>query len=126
MKLTATMIYYYVSDMDRAIAFYNGVLGLPVSVRFENNWAEMDAGPVTIGLHPTENGGKPKKGGGTISCNVSDIEKFVSDIKAKGAKVGKIHSPERGKFVMISDPDGNEIHVVEFDPKWVKEKKYKA
>lgn len=125
MRLQATMIYYYVSDMDKAIAFYNEVLGFPVKVRFENHWAEMDAGPVTIGLHPT-GGTKPKKGGGTISCNVKDIEKFVTQIKAKGAKVGKIQTPERGKFVMVSDPDGNEIHVVEFDPAWVRKKKYKT
>ena len=68
----------------------------------------------------------PGKGGGTISCNVEDLSKFVEEIKSKGAKVGKIHTPERGKFVIVSDPDGNEIHVVEFDPKWVKEKKYKT
>ena len=126
MKLTATMIYYYVSDMDKAVAFYKDVMGFPVKVRFENHWAEMDAGPITIGLHPAEKGARPKQGGRTISCNVADIEKFVAEIKAKGAKVGKIQTPERGKFVMISDPDGNEIHVVEFDPKWVKEKKYKT
>ena len=122
--LTATMIYYYVSDMDKAIKFYTEVLGLPLKVRFENHWAEVDAGPITIGLHPT-GGSKPKKGGGTISLNVNDIDGFVNEIKSKGAKVGKIQSPERGKFVMISDPDGNEIHVVEFDPKWVKKTKYK-
>jgi lactoylglutathione lyase len=126
MKLTATMIYYYVSDVDKAVAFYRDVMGFPVKVRFENHWAEMDAGPITIGLHPTEKGTKPNQGGGTISCNVADIEKFVAEIKSKGANVGKIHAPERGKFVMVSDPDGNEIHVVEFDPKWVREKKYKT
>jgi predicted enzyme related to lactoylglutathione lyase len=83
----------------------------------------MDAGPITIGLHPAE--GKPKKGGGTISLNVKDIEGFVNEIKSKGAKVGQIHAPERGRFVMVSDPDGNELHVVEFDPKWVKKTKYR-
>jgi len=124
-SLTATMIYYYVTNMDKAVKFYTEVLGLPLKVRFENNWAEADAGPITIGLHPTEDGSKPKKGGGTISLNVRDIDGFVNEIKSKGAKVGKIQSPERGRFVMISDPDGNEIHVVEFDPKWVKKTKYK-
>jgi len=121
--LTASMIYYYVTDMDRAIKFYTEVLALPLKVRFENHWAEVDAGPITIGLHPTDS--PPKQGGGTISCNVKDLESFVKEIKSKGAKVGKIQSPERGKFVMVSDPDGNEIHVVEFDPRWVKKTKYR-
>src|SRR5258705_586583 len=97
--LSATMIYYYVSDMDKAIRFYTEVLGLPLKVRFENHWAEVDAGPITIGLHPT-GGSKPKKGGGTISLNVKDVESYVADIKSKGAKTGKVQSPERGKFVM--------------------------
>ena len=108
------MIYYYVSDMDKAIKFYTEVLGLPLKVRFENHWAEVDAGPITIGLHPAE--GKPKKGGGTISLNVKDIEGFVNEIKSKGAKVGKIQSPERGRFVMISDPDRTVIDNASLTP----------
>jgi predicted enzyme related to lactoylglutathione lyase len=123
--LQATMVYYYVSDMEKAIKFYSDVLGLKLKVRFQNHWAELDAGPITIGLHPTEKGKKPKSGGGTISCNVADIETFVEEIKSKGAKVSKIFAPERGKFVMVSDPDGNEIHVVEFNPDWVKKTGYK-
>jgi predicted enzyme related to lactoylglutathione lyase len=124
-NLSAAQVYYYVSDMDKAVKFYTETLGLPLRVRFENHWAEVDAGPITIGLHPTEDGKKPKQGGGgTVSFQVSDFEKVVDELKKKGANVGKIHTPERGKFTMISDPDGNMLHMVEFNKKWAKENQY--
>ena len=123
-RLKAAQVYYYVSNMDAAIKFYTEVLGLPLRIRFGDHWAEVDAGPITIGLHPTEGGKKPKPGGGTVSFQISDLEAFVEEIKKKGASVGKIHSPERGKFTMISDPDGNQLHVVEFSENWVKENRY--
>ena len=37
--------------MDRAVTFYRGVLGLPVSNRAGNEWAEFQAGPVRLALH---------------------------------------------------------------------------
>ena len=125
-KLQAVQVYYYVKNMDNAVKFYTEIMGLPLKIRFENHWAEVDAGPITIGLHPTEDGKKPKQGdGGTVSFPVSDIEAVVGELKKKGAKVGPIHTPERGKFVMITDPDGNMIHLVEFSNSWADKNRYK-
>lgn len=125
-KLKAAQVYFYVKDMDRAVKFYTETLGLPLRIRFDNHWAEVDAGPITIGLHPTEGGRKAKQGGGgTVSFHVSDIDSLVSDLKKKGAKVSGVFAPDRGKFAMITDPDGHMIHIVEFDKKWAKENRYK-
>jgi len=124
-KLSAAQVYYYVSNMDKAVKFYTETLGLPLRVRFDNHWAEVNAGPITIGLHPTDNGKKPKQGGGgIISFHVSDFDQVVEDLKKKKVKMGKVHTPERGKFTMISDPDGNQLHMVEFDKKWAKANRY--
>lgn len=49
---------------------------------------------------------------------------YVSDMGK--AIAFNIQTPERVKFVVVSDSDGNEIHVVEFDPAWVRKKKYKT
>ena len=54
--LKATTAFYDVQDMDRAVKFYTETLGFPLKVRFGNNWAEVDAGSISIGLHPTEDG----------------------------------------------------------------------
>ena len=49
-----------VSNMDRAVEFYTRTLGLKLSSRFGDEWAEVEAGPgLTIGLHPAGNGPKP-------------------------------------------------------------------
>lgn len=41
-----------VTDMDRAVGFYTGVLGLELKVRYGNGYAEVLAGPgLTIALH---------------------------------------------------------------------------
>ena len=43
----------YITDMDRAVAFYVDVLGLKLGQRFANQWAEVRAGDnLLIGLHP--------------------------------------------------------------------------
>jgi len=43
----------YVSDMNRAVDFYVGLLGLKLAERFGNHWAQIEAGKsLVIGLHP--------------------------------------------------------------------------
>src|SRR5207247_10751960 len=43
----------YITDMDRAVAFYVDVLALKLEQRFGNHWAEVRAGDnLLIGLHP--------------------------------------------------------------------------
>lgn len=51
-KLKTSSVYYYIRDMDKAVEFYTNTLGLPLKVRFDNNWAEVDAGTITIGFIP--------------------------------------------------------------------------
>ncbi|HEU4717699.1 MAG TPA: VOC family protein, partial [Bacteroidia bacterium] len=117
---TALQVYFYVRSMDRSVDFYTKTLGFPLRVRFGNFWAEVDAGPVTIGLHPGKKGKAKPEEGGILSLGVKDIENVYTSLKEKKVKVGKMHTPDRGKFFMITDPDGYELHVVEFDPKWKK------
>ena len=43
----------YVTDMDRAVAFYTQALGLKLRQRWENHYAEVDGGGgLIIGLCP--------------------------------------------------------------------------
>jgi catechol 2,3-dioxygenase-like lactoylglutathione lyase family enzyme len=122
--MRAATVFYYVTDFERALTFYTEVLGLPLKHRFGNQWAEVDAGPITIGLHPTEDGDAIEPGGGTVSFTVDDIEECVAALQSKGATVSEIKNPRRGKFAMITDPDGNKLHVIEFAKSWKKENRY--
>ena len=126
-RLSATTAFYNVQDMDRAIKFYTEKLGFPLKVRFGNNWAEVDAGSISIGLHPTEDGAAVTgEGGAVVSFAVDDIESLVRDLRSRGVEVGDIRTPPRGKFAMIKDSEGNYLHIIEFDRKWTKETGYKA
>lgn len=124
-KLKAATVFFDVEDMDRALTFYRDVLGLPEKIRFGNNWAEVDAGTISIGLHPTEAGAPAAQGGGGIvSFYVDDLEKVREDLVGRGAEPGPVRTPPRGKFFMLKDPDGNSLHFIEFNKNWKQENKY--
>lgn len=122
-KLRATRVFFNVSNIDAALAFYVEVLGLPLTARFGDSWAEVDAGTVFLGLHRTEDP-ISGHGGGVVSFTVGDVEAVASYMRANGATVGEIRTPDRGKFFMARDPDGNLLHFIEFDPNWVLEHAY--
>lgn len=125
--LKATTAFYYVQNMDRAVKFYTETLGFPLKVRFGDHWAEVDAGSISIGLHPTEEGAAVTGDGGAIvSFAVNNLEALAETLKARGASVGDIRSPPRGKFLMAKDSEGNYLHFIEFAEKWKKEENYRA
>jgi catechol 2,3-dioxygenase-like lactoylglutathione lyase family enzyme len=108
----------YVSDMDRAIAFYTGPLGLPLRVRIANEWAELDAGSgLVIGLHvarPPETVNAGTVGSINIELRVTrPLEEVVAVLAARGVPFGPIQSYENVRIVSLSDPDGNAILLAE-------------
>jgi len=127
-KLRATTAFYNVQNMDRAVRFYTEILEMPLKVRFGNNWAEVDAGSISIGLHPTEDEAPvaSEEGGATVSFAVPNLESFAAQLTSKGVQVGQIRTPPRGKFMMVKDSEGNYLHFIEFSDEWKKENSYKA
>jgi catechol 2,3-dioxygenase-like lactoylglutathione lyase family enzyme len=83
-RLKATTVFFDVQNMDRAIQFYTETLGLPLKTRHGDQWAEVDAGTISIGLHATEDG-EPitASGGGTVSFAVSDLEGAIQNLKVR-------------------------------------------
>ncbi len=105
----------FVSNMDRAVEFYCGVLGMRLSNRFGDHWATVEAGKgLTIGLHPAS----PKypapgtKGAMMLGLEIDEpIEGVILRLNAKGAKISAaVIDGEAGRFVHFDDPDGNEIY----------------
>ena len=112
--------------MDIAVKFYTEKLGFELTNRFGDDWAEFDAGGFPIGLHGSDGEPIVQGGGGTISFTVEDIEKTVSTLKERGVEVSPIRTPDRGKFAMAKDIDGNQLHIVEFKREWMEENKYRT
>jgi catechol 2,3-dioxygenase-like lactoylglutathione lyase family enzyme len=106
----------FVSNMDQAVRFYTGVLGLRLAERYGDHWATVDAGKgFTIGLHPAS----PKypapgtKGGIMLGLEVSvPLEGLVRQLKDQGVRfTGGIVRDQGGSFANFEDPDGTPIYL---------------
>jgi catechol 2,3-dioxygenase-like lactoylglutathione lyase family enzyme len=108
----------YVSDLDRAIAFYTQALGLKLRMRAANHWAEIDAGKdLVIGLHPTTPH-SPKPGTpGAIQIGLLVHEPLPQVMKTLAGRGVKFQGPmieDSGfRFAFLSDLDGNPIYLWE-------------
>jgi predicted enzyme related to lactoylglutathione lyase len=107
---------YSVTDMKRAKAFYEGVLGLKKSRAFgqhdgEDQWVEYDIGPGCLAL--ISGGGKdwaPSPMGTAAALEVDDFQGFVKRLRDSGAKF--IFEPTETPvcwMVVVADPDGNRV-----------------
>jgi|GEM_PF-229437 len=105
----------YVSNMDRAVAFYVESLGLALRTRINDEWAELDAGNgLIIGLHPAQ---PPRtlpagtRGAINIELRVTKpLEEVVARLEAVGVHFnGPIVSYPNVRLASLSDPDQNEL-----------------
>jgi catechol 2,3-dioxygenase-like lactoylglutathione lyase family enzyme len=110
-------VYYWVTDMDRAVAFYLDVLGLPLVRRSGDEWAEFDAGPVRLALHGAVHGHAPPPGGGTAVFQVDDLDSARAALTARGVTFGHEGGVEGyARFLAFTDPDGNTVQIIEYEP----------
>jgi predicted enzyme related to lactoylglutathione lyase len=109
-----------VTDLDRAVAFYEGVLDLPLLFRFPGN-AFFDADGVRLYLaQPTE----PGFGGvATVYFRVADVGATLELLESRGA--GVLERPEIVFttddydlwLAFVRDPDGNNVGLMREAPK---------
>lgn len=112
-----------VTDVDRAAAFYEDVLGLPLLFRYPGN-AFFDAHGVRIYLAtPSEPG---YAGPATLYFRVDDVGATFDRLVVRGATVRE--EPEIAHrdatydlwLAFVSDPDGNNIGLMREAPKGLK------
>jgi catechol 2,3-dioxygenase-like lactoylglutathione lyase family enzyme len=107
-------VYYWTRDMDRAVAFYGEVLGLPMANRAGDEWAEFGAGPVRLALHGTEERSLPPSG--TVVFRVDDLDEARWALQQRGVAFDGQESevPGVARFTTIRDPDGNPVQLIEY------------
>ena len=110
----ADLVYLFVADMDRAVAFYRDTLGLSLEYRAGDDWAQFEAGPIKLGLHAAAGG--EVRPGGTVAFTVTDLETSRAGLAAEGVSIGHEGGGERGepRFVEFADPDGNALALFEY------------
>ena len=113
-------VYYWVRDMDAAVAFYRDVLELPLVRREAHGWAEFYAGPVRLTLHGTIDAmpgwADAVPGSGTVVFRVDDLDAARLALAGRGAAfddhVGEVEGFAR--FATLRDPDGNPVQLIEY------------
>ncbi len=108
----------YVSDLDRAIAFYTETLGLKLAFRAGDHYAEIDAGDgLTLGLHPVgpESPTPGASGSITVTLGVTEsLEDVVRKLEQSGVRFqSAIQSDGPVRIVRFEDTDGNAMWLCE-------------
>ena len=106
---------HFVADMDRAVAFYRDGLGLSVGSRHGDEWAELEAGPITIGLHGARDR-RETPHGGTAVFRVADLDLAKAALEERGGvfeeHMGEV--PGIARYASFGDPDGNSMQLIEY------------
>ena len=99
-----------VTQMDRAVEFYRTALGFAVETPDED-WAEVDAGGLTIGLNAREQAGESTSGGAVISFQPDgSIEDELERVRERGGSIeGEISEQPWGRILPFQDTEGNDL-----------------
>src|SRR5215471_9490485 len=118
---TMVNVRYMVSDVDKAIAFYTGLLGFEVLTSAPPAFADVQrgnlrlllSGPKSSAGRPMADGTKPGPGGwNRIHFLVEDLDQEVARLREAGASFRNdaIEGPG-GKQILLVDPSGNFVEL---------------
>ena len=82
--------YYVVKDMDKAVGFYQDVLGLAIKFRDGDRWTQFDVNGVAVALADPSEGTVPPGGGGTVVLEVDDLGEMWEKLTQNGVQVNDI------------------------------------
>jgi catechol 2,3-dioxygenase-like lactoylglutathione lyase family enzyme len=107
-------VWFWTSDMDASLHFYETTLGLALVARYGNEWAELDAGSIRLGLHGAVDGSVPHAG--TVVFRVGDLDAAKARLEGRGVTfedhLGEV--PGVGRYASFADPDGNSLQLFEY------------
>ena len=105
---------YPVTDMARARAFYEGVLGLKATMAHGEpggmQWTEYDIASGTLSIGAGAPGWKPTTDGCSVGLEVEDFDAAIAHLRASDVKFHMEPFPTPVcQMAFILDPDGNAI-----------------
>ena len=104
-----SVVYLYVRDMERSLAFYRDLLGIPLEG--DEHWAETTfPGGTRFALHATREGvGELSSGTVHVDFEVDDADAAAEVLREHGVAVGERVHDTWGTAVEVADPDGYTI-----------------
>jgi lactoylglutathione lyase len=104
-----SVVYLYVSDMERSVSFYRDLLGIPLEG--DGDWKEASLDGVRFALHRTREGvGALSSGTIHVNLQVEDVDAAAEQLRAAGVDVGETMRDEWGAALEVSDPDGYRLY----------------
>jgi catechol 2,3-dioxygenase-like lactoylglutathione lyase family enzyme len=104
-----------VADVNRAVDFYTRTLGLPLKQRYGDDWVEIEAPGVLIGLHPAGSEPVPaeRPSALTIGLLVEDLDDALATLGQRGLTIDQQLSGEAARSASFRDPDGNPLYLMQ-------------
>jgi catechol 2,3-dioxygenase-like lactoylglutathione lyase family enzyme len=105
-----SVVFLYVSDMERSTGFYRDLLGIPL--KGDEDWQEASLDGVRFALHRTREG-IDRLSSGTIHVNleVDDVDAAAERLRAAGIEAGETMRDEWGAALEVVDPDGYRLYL---------------
>jgi predicted enzyme related to lactoylglutathione lyase len=98
-----------VTDMERARAFYEDVLGLrPDPEMTGQHWTEYSIGDGTLAIACVGEQWKPSNEGTSAALEVENLEEAIAELERRKIAYDKVDSPVC-RMAIIEDPDGNKL-----------------
>lgn len=118
MKFDFAEIQVFVTDLRESVKFYSETLGIPVS-ESSQDWAILNFSGIEMvlmaGAHPVIPKNDYGKGCETILCikhkNLDECHPYF--LKSQVNIVKEIQETPFGRYMVISDPSGNYIEIIE-------------
>ena len=98
-----------VTNMERARAFYEDVLGLqPDPEMTGQHWTEYSIGDGTLAIACVGEQWKPSNEGTSAALEVENLEEAIARFQERKIAYDKVDSPVC-RMAIIEDPDGNKL-----------------
>jgi predicted enzyme related to lactoylglutathione lyase len=105
-----------VTDMERARAFYEDVLGLqPHPEMTGQHWTEYSIGDGTLAIACVGEQWKPSNEGTSAALEVENLEEAIARFEERKIAYDKVDSPVC-RMAIIEDPDGNKLIIHKLKP----------
>jgi lactoylglutathione lyase len=116
----------FVGDLERSVAFYRDVLGLPFRL-YGDGYAEFATDGARFGLYDRNRLGEltgqdataPGRPGGEVVFLVEDVDAEAARLAAAGARIlrGPVDRPWGHRTLHLEDPDGFVVELAEEIPR---------
>lgn len=106
-------IWYRVSDLGLARAFYTDLLGFTETfVADESSWVALDRDRTEIAL--TQGDPQPEDEAGVATIDVEDVKAERERLERSGVRVGTVLELQGAmRLLDVYDPDGNRLQLAE-------------